>query len=162
MKNYQSCNLDELVELYDTELLLKLDKHAQIIHRKSSNQKRELWYGDKIQTARRELRSYESMWNKTNSSKDKEFFFSKKSRFENTLQEAQSHSYAKSIDENIHDQGQLFKTVKKIIHRVKEYPLPKADTPENDFNSYFNTKIDKIRSKFDDDFDNAPSGISAF
>ena len=44
------------------------------------------------------------------------------------------------------------------MHRVKDNPLPKSDSPEelaNDFNEYFNTNIENIRSNFDNNIENA-------
>ena len=60
----------------------------------------------------------------------------------------QSEYYANLIDENKHDQGALYKAINKVMHRVKDNPLPKSDSPEelaNDFNENFNTKIENIR-----------------
>ena len=148
VKDFQDYKLDDLVELYDTELLAILNKHAPIIHRKSSNPKREPWYDNNIQAARRDLRRYERIWSKTNSLKDKDKFLFQKDRFEDLLEKAQSEYYANLIDENKHDQGALYKAINKVMHRVKDNPLPKSDSPEelaNDFNENFNTKIENIR-----------------
>ena len=87
------------------------------------------------------------------------------------MDRAKSDYYTNLVDDNRHDQGQLFKTVNKVMHRVKENPMPKSESPEqlaNAFNQYFNTKIERIREKFDDgidhafDFDQQPPGIKSF
>ena len=111
------------------------------------------------------------MWSKSKNAVDKANFLSKKEEFESMLDNAKSDYYTNLVDENKHDQGLLFKTVNKVMHRVKENPMPKADTPQrlaNDFNKFFNDKISKIRADFDAgiddafDYDDTPQGTSSF
>ena len=71
---------------------------------------------------------------------------------------AKSNYFTNLVDENKHDQGLLFKTVNKVMHRTKDNPLPKAENPEqlaNYFNQFFHNKIENIRANFNDGIENA-------
>ena len=170
VQNYLDYNLVDLVKLYDDELTSILDKHAPIINRSVSNLKREPWYDSSIHAARRELRLHERIESKSKNAVAKASFLSKKEEFESMLDNAKSVYYKNLVDENKHDQGLLLKTVNNVMHRVKENPMPNADTPQrlaNDFNKFFNNKISKIRSDFDAGIDDAfvdetPQGHSSF
>ena len=171
VNNFLDYDLDKLVKLYDDELTAILDKHAPIIHRSVTNPKREPWYDNSIHSARKDLRTHERKWTKSKKELDKANFLFKKKQFENKLDQAKSDYYTNLVDENKHDQGLLFKTVNRVMHRVKDNPMPTADTPErlaNNFNNFFNTKIENIRANFDDGIENAfdydckPHGTSSF
>ena len=171
MRDFQDNKLDELVEQYNTELLAIPNKHAPLILRTSSNPKREPWYDNKGQAAQRDLRRYERAWSKTKSQNNKDKFLFEKDRFKDLLNKTQSEYCTNLIDENKHDQGALFKAINKVMHRAKNNPLLKSDSKKelaNDLNEYFNTKIENIRSKCDNNIENPfeydaqPAGISTF
>ena len=82
-------------------------------------------------------------------------FLDMKSEFITTLDNAKSEYVRSTIENNIHDERYLFKTLNKVMHRKRENPMPDHASPKalaNEFSDYFRSKVSKIR----DDFSKVP------
>ena len=164
-KNYQSLDLESLVNEYDITLKNILEDHAPLIVRKRAGLAKEPWYDDRVKKARRKLRSKERKLMKHNTPENELNFREEFDRFNLTLEKAQSEYFSSLISENDNNQSCLFKKLNRIMRRNKNNPLPehlKPDDLANTFNKYFTDKIDTIRDSFNQnsadahEFDQSP------
>ena len=64
VKNCNDMSLDTLIETYDSELTVILNKHARVTTRRVRLQRREPWFNDIVKEAIREMRSHERKFTK--------------------------------------------------------------------------------------------------
>ena len=62
-------------------------------------------------------------------------FSDMKSEFITTLDNAKSEYVRSTIENNIHDERYLFKTLNKVMHRKRENPMPDHVSPKAQTNS---------------------------
>ena len=109
-----------------------------------------------MREARRKTRSHERRFRKQRSVQDYERFKSSFTSWRNQLKHAKHQYLSDLISDNRDDSKALFRSMNKVLNRVKSNPLPDHSSAKelaNEFGSFFKSKIDKIRSNFDDDID---------
>ena len=151
LQNHESSSLDDLVAMYNHELQLLLDKQAPLQTRRIRDKPREPWWTPTIAKSRQKLRFYERKWRKSRNVDDLRLFLDMKSEFIVTLDNAKSEFIQSTIDNNIHDERSLFKTLNKVMHRKRENPMPDHTSSHelaNKFSDYFQSKVSKIRDNF--------------
>ena len=146
-------DLDVLVDRYNTALHTVLDKHAPLIERNITSKAHAPWHKTELLDSRRRYRRLERKYRKTGRDEDKRSYKSQLNAYFKAKEAAKKLHYNNKITESKGDSGALFKVANQLLHRRTQNPLPDhSDTTElcNDFASFFKSKIDKIRSNFDD------------
>ena len=137
---YKSMDLHTLVDSYNKDLGDLLEKHAPTITKTVRPSARGPWYDDTVHTARRRMRVAERKYRKTRSTGTYGYFRLLESRYLHALKSAKSRYFTDLVESNASDQSQLFRTLNKVMHRVKKNPLPdciNAQQLANDFNNLF-------------------------
>ena len=145
--------LNELVDLYDSELRTLLDKHAPLRKRTVRVQRREPWCNASVLEKRREMRAAERQWYSDRTDANRSVLDVHRSAFKQLLEDSRTRYYSDLIEDNCRDPKTLFQTVSRVMNRTKSNPLPdhvSASTLANEFSDFFFTKVANIRATFDD------------
>ena len=148
---YNTMDLQTLVESYNSELGEILNKHAPIITKTTRLRSRGPWYDDNVHAARKHMRIAERNYRKYKSTENYRQFRDHEDMYIRALQSAKERFYSDLVDSNSCDQRKLFRTLNKVMHREKKNPLPDHACSyqlANDFNNYFHSKVDNIRTSF--------------
>ena len=142
-------NLDILVDHYNEQLRLLLDKHAPIVKKSVRLQTQHPWYDQELKDLKSKVRQSERSKNKICGPHpaDRDKFKLLRNQYNKLLLSKKSDYYNKKIKEVGSDQKRLFDIVNKLQKKSKSNPLPDHKSQEvlaNDFASYFKGKIDKI------------------
>ncbi len=156
-KIYENDSLDSLINNYNEEFTVLLDKHAPLKQREVSIRKQNPWYDDNIRNEKLIRRRLERKKNRTKLSVDIEAFKSQKNKVNELIVQQKTDYYSKLIEENKDDPRKLFNTINRTLHTKGETPLPTHESDDllaNQFNNYFSDKIEKIRNDLDHHNDN--------
>ena len=136
-RDFETMDLQTLVDTYNTELGLLLDKHAPVISKTVRHSMRCPWYDNTVHTARKHTRDAERRYRKFKSVETYAMFRKREEQYHLTLQSAKTEYYRDLIDSNMGNQRKLFRTLNKIMHREQKNPLPDHSSSHqlaNDFN----------------------------
>ncbi len=145
-------NLEDLVDTYNENLLGVLDKHAPKQTKLVTLREKTPWTTEEIRPHKRELRRLERKMKRTKLEIDKQLFKDKKAEYKEFLNNKRNEQYTKLIQENSDDPKNLFNVINKALHKKEDTPLPPGMSNEelaNDFNEFFDGKIQTIRDNLD-------------
>ena len=143
--------LCELVNQYNETLSKLLDKHAPKQTKSVQVRPPSPWMSNDIIVAKRRRRYLERIWRRTRSPIDRSRYTKQLHICNHMMSKAKSDYYTHFITTNSENPRQMWKSVKKILHRQKLKALPEhssLDTLCSSFSKYFTDKIARIRSNF--------------
>ncbi len=145
-------NLDNLVNSYQTNLQGVLDKHAPKQTKLVTIRDKTPWTTEEIRPHKQELRRLERKMKRTKLEVDKQLFKDKKAEYKNILSNKWNEHYTKLIQDNSADPKNLFNVINKALHRKEDTPFPGGKSDDelaNEFNEFFDGKIQTIRDNLD-------------
>ncbi len=147
----QDC-LTSVADYYCSSLASLLDRHAPLQTRMLRVRPYSPWYSPEIIDAKKLRRRYEDLWRSTGLHVHLEMYKAQRQIVLNLIRQAKRHHFAAMIDEHSAKPRQLFAVIDHLLHRKKEMPLPRHNTPKElaeSFSSYFISKVAKIRTELD-------------
>ncbi len=145
-------SLDNLVDSYQRNLLEVLDKHAPKQTKLVTIREKTPWTTEEIRPHKQELRRLERKMKRTKLEIDKQLFKDKKAKYKEFMDTKWNEHYTKLIQDNSADPKNLFNVINKALHKKEETPFPSGmsdDELANDFNEFFDGKIQTIRDNLD-------------
>ena len=143
--------LDYLVHTYNSAQEV-LDKHAPETDRTIHLRKPNPWSNVDIKRLKVEKRKAEKKWRKSKLTVDWEVFKEKRNSFNKLLNDLRTKNLKSIIQKHKGNSKALFKSINSSLNRNQPPPLP--DHPKGDkslantFNTFFDDKISKLRSQF--------------
>ena len=131
-----------------------IDKYAPEIERTVTLRKPTSWATADIKVAKTAKRRAEKRWRRTKNDTDYETYKTSKNSYNNMLNDLRSKDLSKRINDNKGNSRNMFKAINAALNRKQNLPLPphaNDRTLANQFISYFDEKIDKIRQKLDNE-----------
>ena len=147
----QPDDLDSLVETFNTELSVILERHAPLQSRTKKIRPSNPWFDADVLAAKKERRRKERIWLKTRSAIDKANFRASSSAYMSVLERKKTDFYSGKIQDCGTNQRSLFSIVNDIRRKGNKQVLPdhtSEDTLANDFATFFKEKIEKIVNTF--------------
>lgn len=141
-------DLESLLVLYNTSLIVLLDKHAPLKMRTITIRPSAPWYTEDIREEKQKRRALERRWQRTGLTADRKRFVEQSHVVNKFILQAKRAYYSRIIDENLYDPKRLFSIFDKLLHRNSDLKLPDSMDDEflaNAFNDYFTEKIITIR-----------------
>ena len=141
--------VSSLYSQYHSVLSDLLDRHAPIKSKTCPARQRDPWINEEILESKRVKRRCERAWRKSRSGFDRKILSYHTHRYNNLLASAKSDWYTNIIHENKDCPRKLWNNISRILHRSQASPLPDCSDKKdlaNSFGSFFNEKINKIRS----------------
>ena len=135
--------VDDAVTLYNTVLQDLLDKHAPISSRSIAACEPQPWISEDILSAKRDRRSTEKMWRKSNLTVHKLIYKEKCEIVKELIQKSKSEYFLSKITQCDGDQKKLFGIVDSLLGRGKPKQLPTKLGPlelAHAFNDFFRLK----------------------
>ena len=142
--------VEALSSQFDSVLRKLLDKHAPEITRCVTLRPHAPWYDDAIRDQKRERRRCERRYLKSGLEVHKQIYKTECKKYLELIDNAKSKHHESQIQNC--DQKQLFKAVDKLCSGSSEKILPShvdAEQHANDFATFFEDKIKKVRDKLD-------------
>ena len=146
-------DLNSLIEIYDSCIDI-LNKHAPLQKKNITIRNATPWNNADIKTAKTAKRRAEKRWRKTKKHSDFEIFKEKRNQYNSLLNNLRSKHLAEKITKCNGNSKALFKVVNSTLNRKTESPLPSCSDDislANEFASFFENKIEAIRSKMNND-----------
>jgi exonuclease III len=153
--NHDISCINEMADIYNSELSRIVDHHAPLITRNITIRPAAPWYNEEIRSEKRIRRKLERIWRTTKQPSDRLKYRRQCRRVAELLTESRTLYYSQIIHDNEGDQRKLFKTVDKLLHRTPEPQYPICQSTEvlaNKFLEFFEDKILKIHT----DLSNSP------
>ena len=143
------CDLDALVDAYNTDLRGVLDKHAPEKEKVVVLRPHAPWYTEQAKQAKRERRKAERRWGKSDKLEiDREILKNKQKQANEICSAAKRGYYNSKVSAAEGDSKELFRVVNALLHKPKGTPLPSHTSDKemaNMFGQFFSKKISKIR-----------------
>ena len=144
--------VDDAVALYNTVLQDLLEKNAPISSRSIAEREPQPWISEDILSAKRDRRSTEKMWRKSNLTVHKLIYKEKCEIVKELIQKSKSKYFLSKITQCEGDQKKLFGIVDSLLGRGKPKQLPTRLGPlelAHAFNDFFVSKISTIRENLE-------------
>ena len=126
-----------------------LDKHAPPTIKQRVEKHRPGWYGDSVDSARRERRRCERKWRKTGSPLHFDEYTAAKQVVKDTVTKSKIVYHKDRLaNSSVKD---MYRTVNELLNKDSN-PLPDNESPSNlanEFGQFFVGKVQKIRSEID-------------
>ena len=117
--------LDQLVSIYQNELLAVLNKHAPLKTRSFTIRPQAGWHTADIRKAKQLRRRAERLWRKTGLTIHRDIFMEMRGDVIDLIRNTKTDYYANLICENKDNKKKLFDVVNTLIGRKKSMPLPR-------------------------------------
>ena len=147
----QAQYLNKLIDLYNSSRVV-LDKHAPAKTKTVMLRKPTPWTNKEIKDLKITKRKAEKQWRKSKLETDWENFKEKKNAMNTRLKQMKSEDLKTKIHKTKGDSKSMFKILNASLNRKQTPPLPHHYDDKllaNEFNTFFEEKISRIRSKLD-------------
>ena len=141
-------SLQELTEVYDSELRKIADQLAPVKTRFITQRPKADWYNDTIRLAKQKRRQAERLWRKSGLEVHRQLYCCARDEVLVIIDQAKSDYYKNTINENKGDSKKLFAVLNGLLGRSRNQNLPPDHQPvelSTMFSDFFIEKIDKIR-----------------
>ena len=149
--NKTSSYLNDLVSTYESTKGI-LDKHAPEIEKVVILRDPTPWVTADIKKGKIEKRKAERKWRKSRNIGDWEEYKLKKNAYNVLLNDLRAQDISNKINKNKDNPRNMFKALNKALHRKQESVLPPHSSEKSladEFSTFFDDKIRKIREKLD-------------
>lgn len=140
--------LDDLIDLYDNELVRILDDLAPLKLKTITVRPESKWYNDDLRRAKQKRRQAERRWRKTGLVVHRQIFIAERQNVNDLLLKTRQNYYNDRINESRGNTKELFKFANTLLGRDRGSPLPpdKSNTElASLFSDFFINKINNIR-----------------
>ena len=139
--------LDQLVSIYQNELLAVLNKHAPLKTRSFTIRPQAVWYTADIRKAKQLRRRAERLWRKTGLTIHRDIFMEMRGDLNDLIRKTKTDYYANLICENKDNNKKLFDVVNKLLGRKHSMPLPRkpVDILVESFSDFLSTRLWPLR-----------------
>ena len=139
--------LDQLVSIYQNELLAVLNKHAPLKTRSFTIRPQAEWYTADIRKAKQLRRRAERLWRKTGLTIRRDIFMEMRGDVNDLIRKTKTDYYANLICENKDNNKKLFDVVNKLLGRQHSMPLPRkpVDILVESFSDFLSTRLWPLR-----------------
>uniref|UniRef100_A0A8C5D409 Reverse transcriptase domain-containing protein n=1 Tax=Gouania willdenowi TaxID=441366 RepID=A0A8C5D409_GOUWI len=146
--NYNPSQLDLLVDSSASLLKSTLDSIAPLREKTIKRQRKAPWFSSETHTLKQTTRKLERMWRSNKTEESRILWQESHSKYMTALRHSPSTYYSSLIEENKNNPRYLFSTVARLTQSQSsiEPMIPLALSCE-DFMTFFNHKIHKIRDK---------------
>uniref|UniRef100_A0A8C5GPT6 Reverse transcriptase domain-containing protein n=1 Tax=Gouania willdenowi TaxID=441366 RepID=A0A8C5GPT6_GOUWI len=146
--NYNPSQLDLLVDSSASLLKSTLDSIAPLREKTIKRQRKAPWFSSETHTLKQTTRKLERMWRSNKTEESRILWQESHSKYMTALRHSRSTYYSSLIEENKNNPRYLFSTVARLTQSQSsiEPMIPLALSCE-DFMTFFNDKIHKIRDK---------------
>lgn len=142
---------EDAISLYDSVCLKAIDAHAPLTTKTITDRKSAPWFDGEYKCQRILRRKAEARWKKSHSPADKAIYVKMRDHCSVLASQKKKLFHQEQFEKYNYSPKSLFNFVDIFMDKEKDLVLPPseslADTVEN-FNQYFQDKIDRIRSKF--------------
>ena len=148
----EACNVVDLCDQYDSELLKVVDSHAPLKTCIVSSRPSAPWYTEDISKEKCKRRQLERRWRKSGLDMDKQQYYDQCKRVRDIIKSSKMNYYSAFILENKSDHKVLFNTIDRLLHRKSEKHYPTCNSTAelcNSFANFFSEKIVAIRQEID-------------
>ncbi|XP_033096821.1 uncharacterized protein LOC117101067, partial [Anneissia japonica] len=145
-----ACDLDGLVNQYNTILHDLLNKHAPLVEKTVTVRPNAPWYNDELRAVKQDKRRAERQYAKSKLEVHKQIYADKCKLYKTLLETAKEDHHRTQIENS--NSKELFRVVGKLCNPSSEPVLPDCDTQEQlaeDFAAFFVDKIKNIRNVLD-------------
>jgi hypothetical protein len=151
--------IEDTVSEYDSCLKSVIDKHAPLDHKRITLRPHAPWYDDKLREEKVKKRCLERQWKKSTLNVFKIAYREQCTEYNNLLQKTKASYFSAKIQSCGRDNKAVFSMTNKLLGRSSDNTLPEHVSQKalaETFNTFFVTKIAKIREGFEQDNDLGP------
>ena len=132
-------SLDQLVSIYQNELLAVLNKHSPLKTRTFTIRAQAEWYTADIRKAKQLRRRAEILWRKTGLTIHSDFFMERRGDVHDLIRKTITDYYANLICENKDNNNKLLDVVNTFLGRKQSMPWPRkpVDILVESFSDFF-------------------------
>ena len=145
--------LDQLVSIYQNELLAVLNKHAPLKTRTLTIRPQAEWNTADIRKAKQLRRRAERLWRKTGLTIHRDTFMERRGDVNDLIRKTKTDYYANLLCENKDNNKKLFDVVNTLLGRKQSMPLPRkpVDILVESFSDFCISKIVAIKASIGTD-----------
>ena len=139
--------LDQLVSIYQNDLLSVLNKHAPLKTRTFTIRPQAEWYTADIRKAKQLRRRAERLWRKTGLTIHRDIFMERRGDVNDLIRNTKTDYYANLICENKDNNKKLFDVVNTLLGRKQSMPLPRkpVDILVESFSDFLSARLWPLR-----------------
>ena len=149
---WNNCDLDEAVSLYNVVLTELMDKHCPVIEKKVKDRDRP-WIDEELRQLRRKRRAAERAWRKGKG--DKQTYINLRNRFTHEESQKRCIYNRNALMASAGDTKALYKKINRLIgNSTKSLPASSLIDPlslSEDFKDFFSGKVSKIRQDIEEE-----------
>ena len=151
--NLQKSTSTDLPIDYHTNLVRILDKHAPYKSKVVLRDRKNAWFDSEAINLKSIVRRKEKIWRRLQTEESLAQFKIARRTYRDHLSKNKENHYKSAISSASGDSRQMFSVLNGLLGRTSKNPMPPAEDDlslANDFASFFNAKVDKIRSALAD------------
>ena len=113
--NLSQISLDDLVNVYNTELSSLMNKHCPLIVKKLSCRKKDVWFDVELKELLSQCRACERKWRKSKLHSDKEKYQEACKIYDLALKQKRQTHHSQSLSSSKDNKGQLFSKINSLL-----------------------------------------------
>jgi hypothetical protein len=149
--NDNTIPFSEMITLYDGECLQVLDSHAPLLHKQIKDRPSAPWFDGEYKVLRIKRRKAEKQFIKSGRPEHKALYVELRESCNLLSATKKKQFYRDQFQKHNHSPKSLYQFVDHFMDKDKTLILPPNESLQQtveDFNNYFQDKVDKIRSGF--------------
>ena len=150
--NFTDFNLDTCVEIYNKTLRTVLDSHAPLRQKWIPLKAKHPWHIEQVSEEKNKRRKIERAWRKNWSHVCLKALKKQRNYTNFVIRKSKSDYYVSQITHHKGDYKRLFKIFNDLLETPSDTSYPSASSDlelANGFATFFKTKVDKIKDRFD-------------
>ena len=150
-KNGSTTSFSKMIEQYNNECLYLMDSHAPLLHKQIKDRPSAPWFDGEYKALRVKRRKAERRYKKSGLQEDKAYYAEIRESCNVLCAAKKKQFYRDQFQKHNHSPKSLYQFVNHFMDKDKTLILPPNESLQktvDDFNNYFQDKIDKIRSNF--------------
>ena len=139
-------SIDQMVEAFNSELTVLLDRVARLKSKKRPRSKPTPWMNENIHYLNRSCRKAERTWRKTKLQVHQDILKEKIANYNRAVRRERKIHFSKVITENSGNSRMLFSTIDRLLHQTHFDTLSQASSKRcEEFADFFKNKVTSIR-----------------
>ena len=155
--NFNSLDINEIVDIYNSTLLNLLNRHAPLKTITIKKKENSPWYSDSLRNLKKTKRYFEDMWLKYKSNQSLIEFKTIKNQYIKECNLMKTKYYSNKITECGNDSRKIYKVINTLCqgNKTEQYPNElNNQTLCNKFNDFFSNKVQSIVTEIDNTISN--------
>jgi hypothetical protein len=145
-ESYEQSTVDELQEIYDTELVALLEKHAPKRTARKRYQPLTPWFDSDCSAAKRKTRLFERRYRRTRTGADRQLWTNQIRIMHRLYIEKQNSYWSNKVSDSHRCPKKLWKTLSSILCREKKISSQQSTISADDFSRAFASKVQNVRT----------------